>query len=156
MRIARVALIVLAVGCSMNRPTAEAAAVRAARIAQNRANAQGDFDAVASYWTEDVQLRRALGQAVAGRDAYRKLLADNGSKVVYQRQPVDVAVSARWPLAFESGTWIGRKGSVDGPELVAGRYSAQWVKRDGRWLIRAEVFVALTCAGEGCQFAAVP
>jgi hypothetical protein len=40
--------------------------------------------------------------------------------------------------------------------VIGGRYSAQWVKRDGRWLIRSEVFVALTCAGAGCEAAAVP
>jgi hypothetical protein len=37
-----------------------------------------------------------------------------------------------------------------------GRYAAQWVKRQGRWLIRSEVFVALTCSGIGCSYTAVP
>jgi hypothetical protein len=40
--------------------------------------------------------------------------------------------------------------------VIGGRYSVQWVKRDGRWLIRSEVFVALTCAGTGCASKAVP
>ena len=30
------------------------------------------------------------------------------------------------------------------------------VKRDGRWLIRSEVFVALTCRGNGCETVTVP
>jgi hypothetical protein len=45
---------------------------------------------------------------------------------------------------------------VRGPVVIGGRYSAQWVKRGGRWLIRSEVFVALTCDGAGCAAAAVP
>jgi len=40
--------------------------------------------------------------------------------------------------------------AADGRPLVRGRYAAQWIKRDGRWLIRAEVFVALGCANAGC------
>jgi len=30
------------------------------------------------------------------------------------------------------------------------------VKRDGRWLIRSEVFVALTCSDSGCKYPAAP
>jgi hypothetical protein len=58
--------------------------------------------------------------------------------------------------AFETGTWEGHLGTMAGPTVVGGRYSAQRVKRGGRWLIRSEVFVALTCAGVGCESAAVP
>jgi uncharacterized protein (TIGR02246 family) len=134
-------------------------AIRAARIAQNRAIAAGDLDAVASFWTEDVAIRRGLGQPVTGSDAYRKLFDRTGagdSTLVYQRRTTGVEVSAHWPLAFETGTWAGHVGSATGPAAIRGRYSAQWVKRDGRWLIRAEVFVALSCSGVGCRSAAAP
>jgi len=67
----------------------------------------------------------------------------------------DVNVSPQWPLAFETGTWHARIGGK-GPDVITGRYSAQWVKRDGRWLIRSEVFVALNCARIGCNQKAVP
>jgi hypothetical protein len=68
----------------------------------------------------------------------------------------DVEVSPRWPLAFETGAWEGHLGTLAGPLVIAGRYSAQWVKRGDQWLIRSEVFVALTCSGIGCQADAVP
>ena len=48
----------------------EARAVRAARAAQNRAIARLDTAAVASFWTDDVEIRRGLGSLVTGRDAY--------------------------------------------------------------------------------------
>ena len=48
---------------------ADQQAVRAARTAQNKAIAAGDLDRVASFWTEDVTVRRALGQPLSGRDA---------------------------------------------------------------------------------------
>ena len=41
--------------------------------------------------------------------------------------------------------------TLSGQPLIRGRYAAQWIKRDGRWLIRAEVFVALGCANAGCS-----
>lgn len=129
----------------------EAAAVRAARAAQNTAIAQHDLDRAATYWTDDVVIRSALGRVIQGRSAYRSIMASD-SATVYRREPdrVDVSDNERWPLAFESGTWTGRD-PVSGRPLVRGRYAAQWIKRNGRWLIRAEVFVALGCSGAGCS-----
>jgi ketosteroid isomerase-like protein len=138
---------------------ADQSAIQAARAAQNNAIAAGDLDRVASFWTEDVTVRRALGQPLSGRDAARQALelpAAPGSHLVYQRLTKDVEVSPKWPLAFETGTWEGHLGTITGPMAIGGRYSAQWVKRGDQWLIRSEVFVALTCSGVGCESAAVP
>ena len=65
-------------------------------------------------------------------------------------------MSAKWPLAYERGTWTGHLGTSTGPMVIRGRYGAQWVKREGRWLIRSEVFVALECGGVGCSYNAAP
>jgi ketosteroid isomerase-like protein len=135
------------------------ALVEASRVAQNRAIAAGDLNLVASFWTEDVTVRRALGHPLAGRDAALEALKPVGppaSRLVYQRLTKEIDVSPNWPLAFETGTWEGHQGGPTGPTIIGGRYSAQWVKRGDRWLIRSEVFVALTCSGAGCQSAAVP
>jgi ketosteroid isomerase-like protein len=134
-------------------------AIRDARAAQNRAIAEGDADRAATFWTEDVTIRRALGQDVRGRVAYRQLIAPAGNRdstLVYQREPTSVEVSDHFPLAFETGAWVGHLGGVGGPAVIGGRYSAQWVKRDGSWLIRSEVFAALSCSGAGCRYVAVP
>jgi len=124
--------------------------VRAARATQNTAIAAHDLDRVASFWTEDVVIRSGLGRVVQGRANYRTAMASDST--IFRREPdrVDVSDNERWPLAFESGTWTGRA-RPDGRALIRGRYAAQWIKRNGRWLIRAEVFVALGCAGEGCS-----
>ena len=153
----------MSVPAAESRPDgAEARAVRAARAAQNGAIAALDTAAVARVWTEDVEIRRGLGSLVLGRDAYTRLFnpdsgaVTRGEELIYQREPVSVVVSARWPLAYEEGTWVGHLGRADGPALIGGRYAAQWVQRGGRWLIRGEVYVALTCAGTGCAASAVP
>ena len=135
------------------------ASIEAARAQQNQAIADGDADRIASFWTEDVTVRSGLGAAVAGRADYRaRILATRlgGSRLVYARTPTSIVVSHHWPLAFESGSWAARLGNAGGAEVMGGRYSAQWVKRDGRWFIRAEVFVALTCEATGCDAASVP
>jgi ketosteroid isomerase-like protein len=129
----------------------EAAAVRAARAAQNTAIASRDFDRAATFWTDDVVIRSGLGRVVQGRSSYRTAMAAD-TETVFRREPdrVDVSDNERWPLAFESGTWTA-KSARNGRLLVRGRYAAQWIKRNGRWMIRAEVFVALGCANEGCS-----
>ncbi len=148
-------------GSAAPRPAASADAglIREARSAQNRAMATGDVERAASFWTDDVSLRRGLGQLVSGKAEYRRLLVPAGnrdSSLVYQRDAVAIEVSPHWPLAFETGTWTAHMGALSGPVMIGGRYSAQWVKRAGRWLIRAEVFVALTCGGVGCRYASAP
>ena len=152
-------VVTVLAGLAMAAAPADQTAIRAARTAQNQAIAAGDLDRVAAFWTADVTVRRALGQALNGRAAARQALEPagaSGSRIIYQRFTKDVEVSAHWPLAFETGTWEGRLGAVTGPTVIGGRFSAQWVKRGGQWLIRSEVFTALTCSGVGCESVAVP
>jgi ketosteroid isomerase-like protein len=139
-------------------PNADSDAIRAARTAQTKALADNDLDRVVTYWTPDITIRRAMGQSVTGAEAARKVLEPSatGPTVVYQREATFVEVSANWPLAYEEGRWSAHLGSVGAPPILGGRYSAQWVKRDGKWLIRSEVFVSLTCADNGCKFPALP
>lgn len=127
----------------------DAAAIRAARLAQNAAIVANNLDQIASYWTDDVTITRGLGAIVQGRAAYRQLFV--GDTITYERTPARVVVSTAWPLAFETGTWTGRPAN-GGKPVIRGSYSAQWLKRDGRWLIHSEVFVALGCAGAGCAW----
>jgi ketosteroid isomerase-like protein len=133
-------------------------AVRQARLAQNDAMAVGDVEQVASFWTDDVTLRRGLGAAVIGKDAYRALIdaSPNHETLIYVREPELIEISPHWPLAFESGTWTAFLGSPESAPLITGRYSAQWVKRDGTWLIRSEVFVALICHDKAHDWPAWP
>lgn len=154
------ALVFTAAACTTTptTPPAHAAdqeAIRSARYAQNEAIAVGDADGTAAFWTDDVVIRRGLGPLIVGREGYRQLFVTDPS-TIYVRTPREIEVSEQWPLAFETGEWSGHAGSAGAPAVIGGRYSAQWVKRNGRWLIRAEVFVALTCAAVGCSFPAAP
>jgi ketosteroid isomerase-like protein len=157
------ALIALAVAYSASAFAAPAATesepIKSERLRQNAAIAKREIETITSFWTDDVTICRGLGVQLAGKAAYRKLFEDDQSgsgRIVYERLPSAIDVSPHWPLAFETGIWNGRLGDLAGPTIISGRYSAQWVKRDDRWLIRAEVYVALDGAGVGLESKAAP
>jgi len=141
-------------------PTSDSALIKHARQEQNAAIVNHDLDAIASFWTDDVTICRGLGLQSVGKAAYRKLFEEDDptSKdvIVYERIPVSIETSPVWPLAFETGTWRGHLGNAKGPAVIEGRYSAQWVKRSDKWLIRSEVFVALAGFGPGLQMKSAP
>jgi ketosteroid isomerase-like protein len=135
--------------------------IKESRRLQTQALAKNDLDTVVKYWDPAITIRRALGHPVDGAQAARKLLepAPNqnpATAVVYQREATSVSVSSNWPLAYEEGRWSGHVGTADSTAILAGKYAAQWVKRDGVWLIRSEVFVAIDCADAGCKAVALP
>lgn len=137
----------------------DGSAIEQARLRQNAAIVRGDLDEIAAYWTDDVTICRGLGTQLAGKSAYLGLFAadvKSAAAIVYQRRTTSIEVSSVWPLAFETGQWEGHLGSEQGPAVIGGRYSAQWVKRGDRWLIRSEVFVALEGSGSGLQMKAAP
>ena len=130
---------------------ADELAIRSAREAQNQAIAAGQFDSVASFWVRDIAITAGLGATLQGRDLLRAAFASD-SGIIYERVPTSVTVSTQWRLGWEEGTWTGRRSAAPAPPLIAGRYSAQWVNLNGRWLIRSELFVALSCSGMGCRW----
>ncbi len=119
--------------------TPDADLIKQSRLQQNEAMAKGKTELAASFWTDDVTLRRGLGTAVHGKEAYRALL---DSPILFVRIPDAIEVSPHWPLAYESGNWTALK---EDQTIMTGKYAAQWVKRADKWLIRSELFVALQC-----------
>lgn len=160
-RIGVLALAVATAGCARIDPPrslpsggAEESAIRAGRAAQNEAIREGDFDRVATWWTEDVTIRAGLGFTLNGRAEYRAAFGRDTS-VVYVRTPNRIEVSETWPLAWEEGTWVGSR-RADGARLISGRYAAQWIRLDDGWKIRSELFVAMDCSGDGCAWTVFP
>ena len=131
--------------------SADEAAIRAARVAQNAAIAAQDADSVATFWTEDVAVTAGLGFVLRGREAYKSAFGHD-APMIYKRSPEKIIVSAKWPLVWEQGTWTGNATNSQQGTNLRGQYSAQWVKENGRWLIRSELFVALDCNGNPCDF----
>jgi hypothetical protein len=138
-------------GPALAQPGSQAIAeVRAARLAQNAAIAARLVDSVATFWSTDVVIVASRGRVMRGKDEYRQAFSGD-SVIVYVRTPNHIEAATAWPLVWEEGTWIGHRG-VGGPAVIGGRYAAQWHRVAGRWLIRSEVFVALTCSGDPCTW----
>jgi ketosteroid isomerase-like protein len=158
---AGVALTALSAHGQSGTATSDEAKIKESRRLQTLALAKNDLDTVVKYWDPAITIRRALGQPVDGAQAARKLLEPSANQnpataIVFQREATSVTVSSNWPLAYEEGKWSGHVGSADSKPIMTGRYAAQWVKRDGVWLIRSEVFVAIDCADAGCKASALP
>ena len=149
--VAIVVSILLGAAACAHAPSADETLIRQARADQNDAIREGDFDRIASHWVEDIVVTAGLGFVLSGRDPYRAAFAAD-SALVYVRTTERVHVSDAWPLARESGTWVGLD---DGRPLIRGSYAAQWVRVDGTWLIRSELFVADECEGRACAWAVV-
>ncbi|HMC56819.1 MAG TPA: DUF4440 domain-containing protein [Gemmatimonadaceae bacterium] len=149
-------LVVLAlVSCHRSAPRAPSPAaaeseIRAARVAQNAAILARNADSVATFWMDDVTATAGLGYVVRGRAEYKSAFGRDAA-MTYQRTTERVVVSANWPLAWEEGTWLGTATGQALP-VIGGRYAAQWVRQNGRWYIRSEVFVALDCNKDACRW----
>lgn len=156
------ATLLAACSVTMRQPAPSAAdeaeAIREARLAQNRAIRDQDLDAIAEVLEPDVHATSGIGIHVVGRDDYRDAYAQDFEvleNVSYVRTPdeielssVDTGLAER--IAAESGTWTGSFVTPRGSAQMRGVYSAMWRKRGGRWRINSEIFVSLTCSGEGC------
>ena len=148
-------LIIMLAGCARSPSSAPSLAnaeaeIRAARAAQNAAISARNADSVATFWMEDVTATAGLGYVVRGRTEYKTAFGRDAA-MTYQRTTDRVVVSNTWPLAWEEGTWLGTATGQALP-IIGGRYAAQWVRQNGRWFIRSEVFVALDCSADACRW----
>jgi uncharacterized protein (TIGR02246 family) len=124
--------------------------IREARARSNAAIAAHDAAAMARLWMEDVHVVRSTGAQVAGRARNQERMAQQFATrpdTIYVRQPLAVEVYLPWEMASERGEWTARWTEPDGIVDTAGTYMAQWRRVEGRWLIRAELYVPTRCAG---------
>jgi ketosteroid isomerase-like protein len=131
----------------------ESTAIRSLRAASNAAIAAHDAGAVASFFDEDYVITISTGAIERSRRAAAESFAAHFVEfpdVVYVRTPTEIVVSEAYPLAFETGTWVGSRTDANGPLENGGRYTASWRKVDGVWKIHAELFVGLYCRGTDC------
>jgi ketosteroid isomerase-like protein len=131
----------------------DAAQIRAERLKQNAAIAAHDVRAIERTWEPDIAVTAGMGIAFQGADLYRKAFEDEFASfpdTKYERRPDVIQVSAVRPLAAERGTWSRRWTSKKGRGEMRGSYMAMWQKTNGTWRIRSELFVLLSCSGEGC------
>lgn len=121
-----------------NATNGDVAAVRDAGKKYLEAKRQGDFEALRALWTADADYIDATGQRFKVQDLIRD--QEKLTATAPETDEADEADAAESSLRFitddvaiEDGTreyGVGQDGAV-----VSGRYTAVWVKRDGRWLL---------------------
>ncbi|SMD42775.1 protein of unknown function [Aquiflexum balticum DSM 16537] len=122
---------------------AEVTQILAQREASNQALRVFDEELNASFSTEDALITTGAGTLISGKKELIKYIQEStGPRMYWIRTPDEVLVNPKTMLAWETGTW---KGYVEGSDeaVVGGKYSAQWTKKSGTWLIQSQLFVTL-------------
>jgi hypothetical protein len=113
------------------------------RKASNQALREFDEELDATFSTEDAFITTGAGTLIAGKQELSIYLkSQKGQKMYWIRTPDEVLVNSKTKLAWETGTWKGYYEDSEEP-IVGGKYSAQWTKASGIWLIRSQLFVTL-------------
>lgn len=122
---------------------AEIAQILVQGEASNQALRAFDEELNARFSTEDAFITTGAGTLIAGKEALSAYLkSQKGHKMYWIRTPNEVQVNPKPKLAWETGTWKGYLDHSDKP-VVGGKYSAQWSKASGTWLVQSQLFVTL-------------
>lgn len=135
---------------------AEAAAIRALRVENNRALAEHRLDDVMAIAADDYVLAggddglyRSKAQMTG---LWRQDFADpKNHGCVRTTDEVEVGVSAGVMRAAETGHWRCTTILPAGEHVRSGKYLAHWTRRSGQWRVVSDNYVTLRCAGAGCE-----
>lgn len=121
----------------------EIAQILSQREASNKALRAFDHELNAKFSTDDAFITTGMGVLISGKDEQEIYLKSlKGPKMYWVRTPDEVIVNPKTQLAWETGTWKGYLENSD-EVVVGGKYTAQWTKASGIWLIRSQLFVTL-------------
>jgi uncharacterized protein (TIGR02246 family) len=146
MRLMRVVLLAalcgLAICCGRDTRREDEAAIRAATVEWNAAEAAKDLDKCVSFYAEDGE-RFATGSPIirgkaALRNEWQKYLSTPGS---FQWSTTNVEVSSSGHLAYETGRFVLKGTDKSGqPTTTNGKYVCVWKKQsDGQWKVVADI-----------------
>jgi ketosteroid isomerase-like protein len=121
----------------------EIAQILAQREASNQALRAFDDELNATFSTEDALITTGAGTLISGKTELMKYIQEStGPRMYWIRTPDEVIVNPITNLAWEMGTWKGYHEDSE-QAVVGGKYSAQWTKASGTWLIQSQLFVTL-------------
>lgn len=117
--------------------------IRGQREASNKALRNFDEVLNSTFLTDNVLITTGAGTLLSGKTELIAYINNaKGPKMYWVRTPDEIRVNPETNLAWETGTWKGyEQGSPE--SVVGGKYSAQWTKKSGTWLIQSQLFVTL-------------
>lgn len=149
---------VLAAPCASSAPTVsrqhaaqgDVEEIRRARNDLNEALATRSVTLYARYWTKDAVVMWAGGGLRIGLDdnVIRMARTFEDPHFSGKRTPENIEIDNGSPLyASESGAWVWSEGlKTGGVGTYRGRYLIMWLKTDGQWKIRSELYVETHCS----------
>lgn len=99
-----------------------------------------------SYFTQDLSITSGNGSVVLGKDSLENYLSrvfEEDKDLYFVRTAQRVSVSSTGDRAWEEGKWVGLRPDTLGWQNIGGQYAAMWVKEEGVWKIKSELFVTL-------------
>ncbi len=97
-----------------------------------------------SFLTDDTQSTISNGTLIQGKENLKEYIRNtSGQKMYWVRTPNEIDVNTELGLAWEAGTWKGYTMDSGQKSVTGGKYSAQWIKVNGRWKINSQLFVKL-------------
>lgn len=121
--------------------------IQSVREASNAALKALDEELNMTYLTDDVFITAGSGTLINGKEELRKLLADmnESAQRYWVRTPGEIIVNEEQGLAWERGVWHGYDADDQAGEqvLFQGNYAAMWMKKEGAWKIKSQLFVTL-------------
>jgi len=122
----------------------EIAQILSQREASNAVLRAFDENLNATFLTDDVLITTGAGTLISGKmDLVKYIKESTGPRMYWIRTPDEVIVNPKTNLAWETGTWKRYQEGSEEP-IVGGKYSAQWTKKFGTWLIQSQFFVTLS------------
>ena len=126
---------------AQNMHNDDVATIKSNRVASNKAIAKHDVNGISKFWMDDFVQVIGRGTYETGKEnivASWKELFNSSPQISYVRNPEEIIISDNDTLAWERGKWIGINSYSKG-----GNYAAMWIKRNGNWMLKAELFVSL-------------
>jgi ketosteroid isomerase-like protein len=132
------------------------ASVRTARADSNAALAAHDAARLRQTMHDDYNMFRGnsgnlWGGAATATQGFIDNAFNDPTFVTYQRSPDRITLSSSGKRVAESGKWVGTWHMADGLARLSGIYLAMWTPYDGRWLLKSEAFVTLSCHGSAAD-----
>ncbi len=121
-------------------------AILESRKGSNRALKTHDLPAFLSFFADDLSITSGNGSVVLGKDSLENYLTrvfEEDEDLYFVRTTQRVAINDTGDRAWEDGKWVGLRPQTAGWENIGGQYAAMWVKEEGIWKIKSELFVSL-------------
>ncbi len=116
------------------------------RQVSNNSLAEQDIEAFLGTLMPDYHAVTAANYQLSGHQAQREMMERVFTEypdASYVRTLINLDFNSAHDTAAETGTWEGKWTKDDKQVELRGSYFAKWRKVEERWLLQAEIFVAL-------------